>query len=186
MAVVGQEIKDPRILGETYGFWCQTIMLLVAAVVAYIAIVNARKIERKKAAINAIVSSKRDEELTKALRHIAALHNQEKNMASFAKMANINTEDSRYIRYALNHYEYVSVGIFHQIYDENIFKSSQYTTVVKLFERTKPYIEQARREKESETIFQEFECLVCRWKENPLKHKTIRSIEANWFSRKWF
>jgi hypothetical protein len=178
-------LKDPTILGETYGFWCQTLVLLGAAILAWLAIINSRRIERRKAAISVLISSKRDENLTNALRKIIAVHREEKNMASFAKQANLGTEESKAIRYALNHYEYISVGIFHQIFDEKIFKSSSYTTIVNLYERTKPYIEQARKEKRSQTTFQEFECLACRWKEKPLKHKPIKSIERNWLN-KWF
>src|ERR1700733_4363848 len=109
IATVGQptiETKtDPKIWGETYGFWCQTLVLLSAAIFAYVAIVSARRIERKRAAMEALFDSKKDEELTIAIRLIATLHDGDKNIASFGKPENIDSPESKGLRYALNHYE---------------------------------------------------------------------------------
>lgn len=173
---------DPKILGETYGFWCQTIVLFSAACLAYLAIVSSRLTERKKAAIEAISDSRKDDELTMAIRLIATLHAGDKNMASYAKEEAIDSPEAKSIRYALNHYESVSVGILQKIYDEGIFKSTVYTSVTRLYDRCKPYIDHVRSNpKGSSTNWQELECLACRWKLKPLKKKSVRSFEPNWF-----
>jgi Domain of unknown function (DUF4760) len=166
----------PHLLGETYGIWCQTAVLAIAAILAFIAIVVSRRVARRQAAINAIFESKRDEELVKSNRHIAKLHQEERNFATFAKKEHIDTDDAKAIRYVLNHYEYVSVGISLGIYDEQIFKRSSYTTVVRLYDRTKPFIEALREIEGIRTIYQDFECLVFRWKQNPLKHRPVVHI----------
>jgi hypothetical protein len=105
-------------------------------------------------------------------------------MASYAKKENIDSEDSKLIRHALNHYEYVSVGMHQDIFDENIYKYSLFTTVVRLYERTRPYIYQARKEQISQgakvaTAFQDFERLACRWLDDPLPQKPVKSVPAN-------
>jgi uncharacterized protein DUF4760 len=182
IATVGQvQIPkiDPKLLGETYGFWCQTLVLFLAAVLAAIAIVSSRRIERKKSAIEAIFESKKDEELTRAIRLIAKLHAEDVNMATFARKEKIDSPESKSIRYALNHYESVSVAIFLGTYDEDTCKNIVFTTVTRLYERTKPYIVLIRKEPGgSPTNFQEFECLACRWNDDPLEKKEIRSIQA--------
>src|ERR1700675_3374863 len=101
-ATVGHVVQDPKIWGETYGFWCQTMVLTVGALVAFVAIISARRIERKKAALALIFESKADDKLTEALRLIAALHDGDTNMATFAKKAKIDESESKSIRYALN------------------------------------------------------------------------------------
>jgi Domain of unknown function (DUF4760) len=182
--MVGQTIQQeqiPKFWGESYGFWCQTFVLAAAAVFAWLAIRSARALERQKAAMHTIFANRQDKELTGAIRHIAALHEGAKNMASYAKNENIDSEDSKLIRYALNHYEYVSVGIHQDIFDEEIYKSSLFTTVVRLYERTRPFIDQARREQlaqgaEAPTAFQDFERLACTWKESPLNKKTVKTV----------
>ena|SRR5258708_7390765 len=176
-ATVAQAIQDPKIWGETYGFWTQTAMLGLAALFAFVAIISARRIERKKSAIEIIFESRKDDELTKALRMIAALHEGEQKMESLAKKEKISSDESKAIRYALNHFESVAVSIAHGIFDEGTFKSSQYSTITRLYERTKSYIQVIRTQPNgTKTFYQEFECLACRWLEKPLKHKPIRSV----------
>ena len=176
------QIEHPepsRLLGETYAYWCQTITLAAAAVAAFLAIRTSRAIERRKAAAGEVFAGKRDEALTKAIRHIAALHDGDKNMAAFARKDNIVSEDSKHIRYALNHYEYVSVAIAQDIYDEELIKNSIYSIVTRLYIRTKPYIDEVRKQPGAgTTIYQELECLACRWLSNPLKHKPVKTVPA--------
>ena len=177
---------ETRLLGETYGFWCQTVALIAAAVLAYLALRSSRAIERRKAAAEAIFAGGRDEELTEAVRHIAVLHLGDRNIAVWGKEENKNSEEAKIIRYALNHYEYVSVAISQGIYDEIIFKNAMYTSLTKLYDRTKPFIDSIRQRRGENTAWQEFECLACRWKQKPLKTKTIKSVEDANLWRKIF
>lgn len=174
-----------KILGEPYGFWCQTVVLLIAAVIAWIAIRTSRSLERKKAAAQVIFSSRQDEQLTAAVHTISLLHESDKNMATYAKKENQGTDQSKAIQYALNHYEYVSVGISQQIYDEQIFKHSSYTTVTNLYNRTRTYVDAVRKEIDSNTTWQEFQCLACRWLNDPLEQKVVRSMPEKKRLRKW-
>jgi hypothetical protein len=170
--------NHPTFLGETYGFWCQNLILLIAAFLAYLAIRSSRAIERRKAAAEVIFSTRKDSDLLSSLHKISVIHFSSTNIATFAKHDKNGTDEAQSIRYALNHYEYIAVGIDQGIYDEDIFKHSHYSTVLKLYEHTKSYIAERRRIIDRLTTYQEFECLACRWKENPLKHKPIKSIPA--------
>jgi|GEM_PF-1397355 len=175
---------EHKLLGETYGFWCQTGVLLLAAFFAYLAIRSSRIIERRKAAMTAIFASRRDKELIDAIRKIAKMHESSTNLAMFAKNDRIDTEESKTIRYALNHYEYVSVGIAEGIFDEEIFKNASFGTITKLYSHTRQFIEEVRNEKDSKTTWQEFECLASRWLGKPLTHKPIRAVEQRGFWRR--
>jgi hypothetical protein len=179
-ATVGIPKQEQKIWGESYGFWCQTSVLAGAAILAWVAIVSSRRIERKKASMELIFEGKHDKELSTALRMIAALHDGDTKMSTYAKKENLDTEASKGIRYALNHFESMGVGIFRGIYDEKTLKSSQYSIVTRLYERTKTYIEAIRKEENGKpTHFQEIECLACRWLRNPLKHKSITAVQVH-------
>ncbi len=128
-ATVGIPKPEPKIWGESYGFWCQTSVLAGAAVLAWIAIVSSRRIERKKASMELIFEGKHDKELSAALRMIAALHDGDTKMSTYAKKENLDKDESKHIRYALNHFESMGVGIFRGIYDEKTLRSSQYSVV---------------------------------------------------------
>jgi len=179
-----QPEKYPTIWGESYGFWCQTGALLLAAIFALIAIRSSRAIERRKAAIATIFSTRKDTELVGYIRTIGKIHSGDQSIAIYARNDKIDDDHTKAIRYALNHYEYVAVGISEGIYDDNIFKSSNYSTIVRLYDRTKPYIEERRRLTNRHTIYQELECLACRWKLKPLKTKQITAVQSNRF-RNW-
>jgi Domain of unknown function (DUF4760) len=172
------EHSEPsKLLGETYAYWCQTFTLVAAAIVAFLAIRTSRAIERRKAAAAAVFAGKSDEALTKAIRHIAALHDGDRNMAAFARKDNIDSQDSMHIRYALNHYEYISVAIAQDIYDEELIKNSIYSTITRLYIRTKPYIDEVRKQPGAgATIYQDLECLACKWIATPLKHKAVKTL----------
>lgn len=92
---------DPKLLGETYGFWCQTGSLIAAAILAYLTLRSSRAIERRKAAANAIFAGRRDKELTEAVRRIAALHASERSISSYGREENKESEEAKIIRYAL-------------------------------------------------------------------------------------
>lgn len=171
--------EPSRLLGETYAYWCQTFTLAAAAAAAFLAIRTSRAIERRKAAAAVVFAGREDEALTQAIRHIAALHEGDKNMAAFARRDNVDAEDSRHIRYALNHYEYLSVAIAQDIYDEELIKNSSYATITRLYVRTKPYIDEVRKQPGAgPTTYQEFECLACKWIASPLKHKPVKTVPA--------
>lgn len=170
-------------LGETYGFWCQTLVLFAAAIFAYVQIKSSRAIERRKAAAGAIFAARRDKELIEARRKITALHAGDRNMAAYAKAE--GSEEITVLRYALNHYEYVAVAIRQGIFDETIFKNASYTTLVKLYDRTKPFIDEMRRIK-APTVWQEFEWLMLRWKACPLPVKRFKSVEDKKFWQRLF
>jgi Domain of unknown function (DUF4760) len=174
IATTQQPEPSPRIWGETYGFWCQSLVLFAAVVVAVVAIISSRITERRKASAAVLFSSRKDSELLDSLRRVTALHEGDQSIGAFAKREKNETVEAKSIRYALNHFEYVSVGISQGIYDEKIFKQSNYTTVIKLYERTKPFIDETRRVRGTETLLQEFECLACRWISTPLKHKPLK------------
>ncbi len=171
----GNEIRYPRFfLGETYGFWTQTGVLLLGALLT---VLSVRFIERKKAAAEVLFRTKSDRKLSLALRKIGEIHHSQEKIAKYgAKPVGEDKVIGNLINYALTHFEYVSIGIQEGIYDQKIFKRSQYGTVMRLYERTKPFINVVRKEIGSETLYMEFEWLSCEWKKKPLKLKKISSI----------
>lgn len=69
----------------------------------------------------------------------------------------------------LNKYEFTAQGIRNAAFEEKIYKSMQYSTIMRIWKRSKPLIEEIRRIEEIETIYQEFEWLAKRWEKKPLK-----------------
>lgn len=162
--------------GESSAFWVQTLMLFIGVAVALWSVIVSRQNARRKAAVEVIFHSRGDKELREAVQKITELSDGDLTMAKHGRQNALNSDEAKALRYALNHYEYISVGIGQSIYDEEIFRTSSFTTITRLYKRTKPFIDELRKTTGVSTIYQEFEELACRWISNPLKKKSIKGF----------
>lgn len=92
-------------------------------------------------------------------------------MRLLANSEHAKEENVEKIRYLLNHFERLSVGVQEGIYNEKMLRKSQYTIFTKTYDWAKPFIEGVREQTNSPTAFQEFEWLAKRWKGRPLKKR---------------
>lgn len=142
------------------------LIVFAGVLVAIVSVATARGVARKKQAADLLFASRSDETLQSGLKHIREFHDaNDKNIRS---LANTESAEALCVRYVINHFETVSVGIQAGIYDETMVKKSWYSTVVQTYERTLPLIN-ATRGNTKPTIWQEFEWLATRWRTKPLK-----------------
>lgn len=92
------------------------------------------------------------------------------NIEQYAYRINSSSNEAKAIRYVLNFYEYLAVGIKMRVYNEDILKESMYTTIVMMNDKCHNFIEYVRRDGQK-TAFMHFECLARSWKNKPLKIK---------------
>lgn len=144
----------------------RTFLIALGVLVAIISVVTARSLARKKQTADMLFASRSDSKLQEGYKHIADFHNgADKNIRT---LADSKTEEAYAVKYVLNHFELLSVGIQAGIYDEDMIKNSWCMIVCDTYERTQPLIK-AVREKQKTTVLQEFEWLATRWDKNPLK-----------------
>ncbi len=161
--------------GETY----RGVVLTLGVFVAITSVVSARTIARKKQTADAIFASRKDDELIKGLRCVAALHvAEDKKIQSFAVSEKRDSPETKLIFYVLNHYEYVAIGIRSGIYDEEMFRRASYNTIVSLYKGALPFIEATRKRSERPTLYQDFGEMVARWEARPLT-----TAKASWWKR---
>ncbi|MCV6612656.1 MAG: DUF4760 domain-containing protein [Amphritea sp.] len=159
--------------GETLGFWIQTTAIILTALFAAWAVISARQMTRKKNAADVIFHSKSDTSLRTGIKTIMRL-NSDKDV-DISKYA-YDSDEERHaaeagsIRYVLNYYEYIAVGIKRGIYDEKILKDSSYSTMTSMYEFCEPYIQSVRRVNARNTTWCEFERLAKKWLNNPIKN----------------
>lgn len=153
----------------------RNVVIGLGVFVAIVSVISARAIARKKQSADLLFDSRTDKELVNGLRTLAKLHEDSSvNMRSFAQKDGKDKPEAEAIRYVLNHYEYVSVGVQSGIYDEKMLKKGSYNTVVKLYQRAKPYIECVREVSGRATLYQEFQWLAKRWEDSPIATKKKR------------
>lgn len=142
----------------------QSLFIFLGGVVAVISVVSARVTAKKRQTADLLLNSRADKELVEGLRCLAKLHDSAtENTRSYASPEKSSTPQAQSIRYVLNHWEYVSVGIQSKIYDEEMLRRASYNTVVKLFQCARPFIDRLREDTKRPTLYQELEWLYLRW-----------------------
>ncbi|MCF3479581.1 DUF4760 domain-containing protein [Stenotrophomonas maltophilia] len=151
----------------------RNVAFLVGVMVAVLSVISVRATARRKQSADVIFATRNDELLRKGIRLIReeALH-ENSNIRKYARAPEAQSENAAAIRYVLNHFEYVAVGIRNGIYDEGMFKEASYSTIMEIRRHSETYIADVRTEQKRDTIYQEF-CWLCeRWKKKPLKPRS--------------
>jgi len=168
---------------ECEGFWgcflvyvgsdaAKSILLIVASVIAIVSVLSAKATAKRKQSADLLLHNRKDSELVSALRRISDMHEKgDGGIRDLAKKERATSDDAKLVRYALNHWEYVSVGIQAGIYDEDMLRKASYNTVVTLHKNVSPFIDGLREISGRETLYQEFRWLAKRWEEKRLTTK---------------
>ncbi|MDQ7997453.1 MAG: DUF4760 domain-containing protein [Luteibacter sp.] len=149
----------------------RNVLVAIGVGVAVASVLTARSIARKKQSADLLLATRNDVILQNGARKLKYFVDaNDRNVASLALPENIESEEAVCIRYFLNHFEAVSIGIQAGIYDEAMLKKTWYSVVVTSWERARPLVNKLR-ERFSPTALQEYEWLHGRWKKSPLSER---------------
>lgn len=154
----------------------RTTIMAFAVIVAIVSVWSVKNTAKKKQTADLLFAVRSDDRIIRASRTLKELHDSNNNIRLWADPkfefeSEEQAQQAEDIRYILNHYERLSVGLQSGIYDENMLKKSQYTIITRTYEWAKPFMEGVRDRANSPTAFQEFEWLALRWCKNKLKHR---------------
>ncbi|WP_125077029.1 DUF4760 domain-containing protein [Pseudoxanthomonas sp. SGT-18] len=152
-------------------FWVgvsNTLVVAVGVIIAGAAIIHSGRVARKRESAALLFQSRGDDVLQRGHAVIRERFNaHDKNIQSLADQ--FESEDARAVRYVLNHFETMSVGIQAGIYDEHMLKKCWCTMVVGTYDETAALITAIRKKRSQPTVYQEFEWLATRWRKNGIK-----------------
>jgi len=175
-----QIVKTIGWLGETWGFWIQTGAFVLSAAAAVAVIYFNGRQARKRATIDLMLHQRNNQQLLQDTKVVWALADKAKTFASLA--ANPNSEECTCIFRVLNGYEFVALGIRKRAFDENIYKMSQFSNVMKVWKASDGFIREVRSAENKPTLFQEIEWLVARWERDPICNVSHRRPWQIWKS----
>jgi Domain of unknown function (DUF4760) len=157
-----------RWLGETFGFWIQAGILAVSAFGGVWIIRSRGKQEQRRATVDLIIDIRLDPAHIDARETIKNLHEKgEKNLARY--LNDLESAEYKAIMFSLNIYEFFATGIRTNALSEGIYKRLYFSVVLRDWESFQGFVMEFRKQKASETFFQEFEWLYHQWKKKPLK-----------------
>ncbi|WP_392565168.1 DUF4760 domain-containing protein [Utexia brackfieldae] len=150
---------------------------ILALIVSIIAILLSRKTGKSSKTIDFLFQSREDEKYINALNVISTMYKANLSLCCLIdpdpSWNNKRKEEMRKnfnsVRYILNLYERMAIAIKKGIYDENMIKETSYSTLCRVYQRSKPLIDKIRENREHPTAYIEFERLADKWSKKPLK-----------------
>lgn len=145
-------------------------MMLVAVSVAIVSVLSVKSTAKKKQTADLLFGTRQDEKLTAGYRCLQKLHDDSSvNMRALALGGEEHSDNANNVRYVLNHWERVFVGVRQGIYDECMLREANYNVVIRTYDRARPFIEAVREKSHVDTYWQCLEEAVERWRKVPLK-----------------
>lgn len=160
-----------RFLGETIGFWIQTVSFVFSAVGAIAVIYHNNQQARKRATIDLVLNNNTNKELLEAKRKVASYHEQNINISTFACKDLSEKPESHEIMTLLNNYEFIASGIKEGAFDEEIYKRMNRSVLMRDWEATNSFVVELRKIFKKDTIYSEFEWLNNKWKNSEIPKK---------------
>ena len=147
------------------------VVLFFTAWYARKAIKEQTAINKKRAAISLMIQMKQDPFLSAVFPIINRIHKDPDDAIELyarpdrgGKYSPEKTIEIAKIRYLLNYYETICVGINNGIYEEKIIIDSLFTTMVSAYVYTKSYIETVRTIRKLSSPYENFENRILDWK----------------------
>ena len=128
------------------------------------------KANKRLATLNLIIHQRSDEKLNNAIDLVFKLATESTDFDDLSKyLINKDSEERNAILKVLNYREFVAVGINSGIIDEKAYKQAYYSVTIRDWNILQKTIISIRNNRKSQTLFQDFEFLVRKWKKKPLK-----------------
>lgn len=154
--------------GESAGFWFQTSVFILSAVIAVWTLTKNERQARRRATIDLVLHEMRDDVFRGYREKFAVMRDSGENFTLLAsKKFNEMEDDEKGKREAiialLSHYEFIATGVFEGALDENIYKRMKCSLIVKDWETLKVYVTALRASESRPKLFVELEALAYKW-----------------------
>ena len=178
-------------LGESIGFWVQTLCIIISAIAAVCVLRNNAKLARRRATIDIIINLQNDVTYNECYKSVSDLISRDICLVNYAnkkhesresncdKVINdANADDAKFdekakefsdIRFVLNRLEFIAQGIRRSAFEEDIYKDLECSNMLRLWRAVCPLVMEIRRKHGKDTYFQEIEWLSKRWSKNPVQ-----------------
>lgn len=159
-------------LGESYGFWIQTIAISASAIFAGVQLkslksqnINTELQWKQRATIDAVMSDRKDGGLIQSRRLYAKMKSEKENFDALGSRPLLDNEEKNHaILDILNNYEFMASGIKEGAFDEEIYKRMKCSLIIQDWEVLDIYIQALRKREKRPKLFCEFEWLAKKWK----------------------
>lgn len=197
--IIQNEIQTPTFFGESWGFWCQFLVILATGIGALITAHSAVKtantaVKTVDTAVKTLETNERRARL-RATVDLVLLENQDAKFRDikeeYALMREKNVDftllvcdpskdaarikeiadQKKIIIFILNQYEFIAAAIFADSLDEDLYKKMKRGVVIRDWEALSGFVIELRKREKKARIFCELERLVQKWENE--ENKTL-------------
>lgn len=161
MTVETIDTQTAGVIAPWIGPSIQAGAIFVSAIFLTLMIRTNRAIARQRAVLDLIVKEQTDGDMIKARSRFVKLK-QKGQIEQYAANDKLASEEAVDIRFILNMYEIVAIGIKKAAYDEEIYKDWCRTTAVNDWMACKAFASKYQRDINPK-VYQEFEALAKKW-----------------------
>ena len=147
----------------------RNLLLMSGVLTAIVSVVKVQSIAKKKQTADLLFGCRMDDQLRLGTQHVVAMHDPNGSIKDLLQAEQENSDAAVAVKYVLNHWERVCVGINEGIYHEEMLRQANRTNVVDLYQKSKPFIDAVRHKTGKNTFYKDFEKLALKWKDKPLK-----------------
>lgn len=170
--IVQNNIQAPTILGESWGFWCQFLVIAITAAVAIYTLRTNEKRARRRATIDLVLSENQDENFRDIKEKYACMREHGLNFTFL--VCDPSNDESRKKEIAeqkeilitiLNQYEFIASAIFEDSLDEDLYKRMKKGVLIRDWDVLEGFVLELRKQEGRDKIFCETGRLAQRWKD---------------------
>ncbi len=147
----------------------RNMLLMTGVLVAIISVIKVQSTAKKKQTADLMFGCRMDEQLRLGNEMVATMHDPAGSIKDLLKPERADGDETRAVKYVLNHWERICVGINEGIYHEEMLRQANRTNVVNLYRKAKPFIDAVRHQTGKKTFYKDFEKLALKWEKKPLK-----------------
>lgn len=149
----------------------RNLLIMSGVITAIVSVSKVQATAKKKQTADLLFGCRMDEQLRIGTQHVVAMHDPNGSIKDLLQAQKENSDEAVAVKYLLNHWERVCVGINLGIYHEEMLRQANRTNVVDLYQKSKPFIDAVRYKTGKDTFYKDFEALALKWMEKPLKVK---------------
>lgn len=147
-------------------------LVLIGGVAVAVRSINMHRLtERQKETVQLLFSARTDDKLEQGLAVLERIHDDPNDNIRAYGRDKKQEPDAVLIRYVLNHWERIAIGVQEGTYCERIIKKAHCSSLLSLHEQARPMIAAIRDATGKKTYYQELDWLVGRWHKNGLKQR---------------
>lgn len=134
-----------------------------------LSLISNRKVVKERETMSFLFDRSNDDAYVSGVNAILSMMKKGESIRALSTKENQTSDNSKHVKYVLNHLELLSAGINKNILSEEILIEASIGSTLDLYKALSGYIDDVRERKKRYTLYDQFESVCIRWKDIQIK-----------------